>query len=65
MENFRKLPGMKKEISRANDPVKKFNEKVEKIKNDFEIDEKIKDLMIENLKYYMGKELGIDMGFKK
>ena len=65
MENFRKLPGMKKEIARSSDPVKKFNEKVEKIKKDTSIEENIKNLMIENLKYYMGKELGINMGFKK
>ncbi|WP_172617511.1 hypothetical protein [Leptotrichia wadei] len=37
---------------------------IEKIKNDSEIDENIKKLMEQNLRYYVQKEYGIDAGFK-
>ena len=62
MLNFKKLPAMKKEIARARaeDKIKSYEKQVEKIKNDNEIEEKIKELMIENLKYYMNKELKIE-----
>ena len=60
MLNFKKLPAMKKEIARAEDKIKSYEKQVEKIKNDNEIEEKIKELMIENLKYYMNKELKIE-----
>jgi len=65
MENFRKLPGMKKEIARAKDKLEKMNKMIEKIEKDNEIDENIKQLMIQNLKYYVQKEYGIETGFKK
>ena len=38
---------------------------IEKIKNDSEIDENIKKLMEQNLRYYVQKEYGIDARFKK
>ena len=60
MINFKKLPAMKKEIKNSIDKIKSYEKQVEKIKNDNEIEEKIKELMIENLKYYMNKELKIE-----
>jgi hypothetical protein len=65
MENFRKLPGMKREIARAEDKLGKMNKMIEKIEKDNEIDEEIKQLMIQNLKYYVQKEFGIEAGFIK
>lgn len=65
MQNFRKLPAMKKKIAGAKDKLGKMNEMIEKIKNDSEIDENIKKLMEQNLRYYVQKEHGIEAGFKK
>lgn len=42
-----------------------MNEMIEKIKNDSEIDENIKKLMEQNLRYYVQKEHSIDAGFEK
>ena len=44
MQNFRKLPAMKRKIAGASNKLGKMNEMIEKIKNDSEIDENIKDL---------------------
>ena len=63
MQNFRKLPAMKKKIAGAKDKLGKMNEMIEKIKNDGEIDENIKQLMEQNLRYYVQKEHGIEAGF--
>jgi hypothetical protein len=65
MQNFRKLPAMKRKIAGASNKLGKMNEMIEKIKNDSEIDENIKKLMEQNLRYYVQKEYGIDAGFKK
>lgn len=65
MQNFRKLPAMKRKIAGASNKLGKMNEMIEKIKNDSEIDENIKKLMEQNLRYYVQKEHGIDTGFKK
>ena len=65
MKNFRKLPAMKRKIAGASNKLGKMNEMIEKIKNDSEIDENIKKLMEQNLRYYVQKEYGIDAGFKK
>ena len=75
MQNFRKLPTMKKKIAGASNKLGKMNEllfilvddyvMIEKIKNDSEIDENTKKLMEQNLRYYVQKEHGIEAGFKK
>ena len=65
MQNFRKLPAMKRKIAGASNKLGKMNEMIEKIKNDGEIDENIKQLMEQNLRYYVQKEYGIDAGFEK
>lgn len=65
MQNFRKLPAMKRKIAGASNKLGKMNEMIEKIKNDSEIDENIKKLMEQNLRYYVQKEYGIDAGFEK
>ena len=65
MQNFRKLPAMKRKIAGASNKLGKMNEMIEKIKNDSEIDENIKKLMEQNLRYYVQKEYGIDARFKK
>ena len=65
MQNFRKLPAMKRKIAGASNKLGKMNEMIEKIKNDSEIDENIKKLMEQNLRYYVQKEHGIDAGFEK
>ena len=65
MQNFRKLPAMKRKIAGASNKLGKLNEMIEKIKNDSEIDENIKKLMEQNLRYYVQKEYGIDAGFEK
>ena len=49
MQNFRKLPAMKRKIAGASNKLGKMNEMIEKIKNDGEIQ----------------KEYGIDAGFEK
>ena len=55
MQNFRKLPAMKRKIAGASNKLGKMNEMIEKIKNDSEIDENIKKLMEQNLRYYVQK----------
>ena len=65
MQNFRKLPAMKRKIAGASNKLGKMNEMIEKMKNDSEIDENIKKLMEQNLRYYVQKEYGIDAGFEK
>ena len=60
MLNFKKLPAMKKEIARSVDKIKKYEKQVEKINKDKEISEEIRGLMLENLKYYMRKNFGIE-----
>ena len=65
MQNFKKLPAMKRKIASASNKLGKMNEMIEKIKNDSEIDENTKKLMEQNLRYYVQKEHGIDAGFKK
>lgn len=68
MQNFRKLPALKKEIARASNKIKSYEKQVNKIENDDEISDEIKKLMIENLKYFMNKEMKIvteEIKFKK